>query len=47
MDDVATYQNSRGTPVGVEYVIVNGQIALDQNGPTSARAGQVLRHPCP
>lgn len=46
MDDVATYQNSRGTPIGIEYVIVNGQVALDQNGPTPARAGQVLRHPC-
>ncbi len=46
MDDVASYQNSRGTPVGVEYVIVNGQVALDPNGPTAARAGQVLRHAC-
>jgi N-acyl-D-amino-acid deacylase len=46
MDDVADYQNSHGRPTGIEYVIVNGQIALDPNGPTQARAGHVLRHPC-
>jgi N-acyl-D-amino-acid deacylase len=46
VDDVATYQNSRGTPTGIDYVIVNGQVALDTNGPTAARAGRVLRHPC-
>lgn len=46
MDDVASYENSRGTPRGIEYVIVNGQVALDLNGTTQARAGRVLRHPC-
>jgi N-acyl-D-amino-acid deacylase len=46
MDDVASYENSRGAPIGVEYVIVNGQVALDPNGPTPARAGHVLRHRC-
>jgi N-acyl-D-amino-acid deacylase len=46
MDDVASYENSRSAPIGVEYVIVNGQVALDPNGPTPARAGHVLRHRC-
>lgn len=46
MDDVASYQNSHGAPVGIEYVIVNGEVALDPNGPTAARAGRVLRHQC-
>jgi N-acyl-D-amino-acid deacylase len=46
LDDVANYQNSRAAPVGIGTVIVNGQVALDENGPTNARAGHVLRHRC-
>jgi N-acyl-D-amino-acid deacylase len=46
IDDVATYENPVGPPTGVDYVIVNGQLALDLNGPTPARAGHVLRHAC-
>jgi N-acyl-D-aspartate/D-glutamate deacylase len=30
-------------PVGVEYVAVNGQIAMEGHRYTGARAGQVLR----
>jgi N-acyl-D-amino-acid deacylase len=47
MDDVASWDKPAGPPVGIDYVIVNGRLALDQGRPTAARAGQVLRHPCP
>jgi N-acyl-D-aspartate/D-glutamate deacylase len=30
-------------PVGVETVVVNGQVALEQGKPTDARPGQALR----
>ncbi len=46
LDDVATYQSPLGPPKGIDLVIVNGQVALDENGPTAARAGVVLRHEC-
>lgn len=46
IDDVASWENPTGQPRGIDYVIVNGQIALDENGPTEARAGRVLRHAC-
>ena len=47
IDDVASWEKPMGPPVGIDYVIVNGRVALDPSGPTAARAGQVLRHPCP
>jgi N-acyl-D-amino-acid deacylase len=47
IDDVASWEKPVGPPVGIDYVIVNGRVSLDSSGPTAARAGQVLRHPCP
>ncbi|MDT9600507.1 N-acyl-D-amino-acid deacylase family protein [Sphingosinicella rhizophila] len=47
LDDVADWQNPTGVPTGIETVIVNGQVTLDAHGHTGARAGRVLRHPCP
>ena len=51
--DPATIQD-RGTktapaqePVGVRYVIVNGELALEGGRPTGARAGRALRHRAP
>jgi N-acyl-D-amino-acid deacylase len=46
IDDVASYDAPQGPPVGIDYVVVGGQVALDPGGPTPARAGRVLRHPC-
>lgn len=46
LDDLADWKNPAARPVGIELVIVNGQIALDEHGTTAARAGQVLRHGC-
>jgi len=47
VDDVADWDHPTAAPTGIDLVIVNGEIALDANGQTPARAGQVLRHPCP
>jgi hypothetical protein len=30
--------------VGIHYVVVNGQVAMEGHRYTGARAGQVLRH---
>ena len=47
VDDVADWDHPTAAPTGIDLVIVNGEVALDENGQTPARAGQVLRHPCP
>ncbi len=41
--DRATYQNPYRYPAGIEWVLVNGKIAVEQGKHTGARAGQVLR----
>jgi N-acyl-D-amino-acid deacylase len=41
--DVATYQEPRQHPVGVDCVIVNGEIAAQDGRQTGARAGRMLR----
>lgn len=41
--DRATYQNPYRYAAGIEYVIVNGKLAVKQSGYTGERAGQVLR----
>jgi N-acyl-D-amino-acid deacylase len=46
IDDVASWDNALAQPIGIDFVIVNGEVALDESGPTAARAGRVLRHPC-
>jgi N-acyl-D-amino-acid deacylase len=45
--DVATYQQPLLPSTGIDEVIVNGVLTIDQGKPTGARAGQVLRHTCP
>ena len=42
--DCATYTNSAVPPQGIPYVIVSGQLALDQGKQTSVHAGSVLMH---
>lgn len=42
--DRATYEAPFQYPEGIDYVLVNGQVALDQGTPTPARAGRALRH---
>ena len=41
--DVATYEEPRQYPAGIEYVIVNGEIAAGRGKQTAARAGRLLR----
>ena len=44
--DRATYSDSRALPTGIDYVIVNGDVALARGRLTPSRAGMVLRHTC-
>jgi len=41
--DVATYQDPRQHPQGIRYVIVNGEVVVDDGRHTGAPAGRVLR----
>jgi N-acyl-D-amino-acid deacylase len=40
--DSATFEQPTRPAVGIHYVFVNGQIALEKGMPTTARAGRVL-----
>ncbi len=39
----ATYEEPRRYPAGIEYIIVNGEIAAERGRQTPARAGRLLR----
>src|SRR3990172_9153000 len=41
--DIATYEEPRQYPAGIEYVIVNGEIAAEHGKRTAARAGGLVR----
>lgn len=41
--DRANYQNPFRYPAGIEYVMVNGKIAVEKGRPLGTRAGKVLR----
>lgn len=41
--DLATFDNPHQYPVGIEYVIVNGGVVLDESGHTAAKPGRVIR----
>lgn len=42
--DRTTYASPHQYPTGIDYVIVNGQVAAERGQVTTRRAGQVLRH---
>jgi dihydroorotase/N-acyl-D-amino-acid deacylase len=42
--DKGTFDNPHQYPVGIEYVLVNGEAVVDGGKFTTARAGKVLRH---
>jgi len=42
--DLATFEDSKRYPEGIEYVIVNGAITIEKGEHTKERAGHVLRH---
>lgn len=41
--DIATYEDPRRYPQGIEYVIVNGQVAAERGKQLAPRAGRLLR----
>jgi N-acyl-D-amino-acid deacylase len=43
IQDTATYENPVAVPTGVDYVLVNGQVVVDEGRHTGARPGKVLR----
>jgi dihydroorotase/N-acyl-D-amino-acid deacylase len=43
VSDAATYDDPHRYPVGIEYVIVNGGIALERGETTRERHGRFLR----
>ena len=43
--DKATFEQPFQYPVGIDIVIVNGQVVLDEGKHTNARPGKVLRTP--
>ena len=45
--DTATYENPHQYPLGVELVLVNGQVVLRDGIRTDARPGRPLLHPVP
>jgi N-acyl-D-amino-acid deacylase len=42
IQDTATYDNPMAYPVGIDYVLVNGQVVVDQGRHTGAKPGEVL-----
>lgn len=42
--DRATYNNPNVYPEGIKYVIVNGELVIDEEEITGARPGRILRH---
>jgi N-acyl-D-amino-acid deacylase len=45
LDDVASYENPTAYPTGIDYVLVNGRLVIDQGRHTGAKPGSVLRGP--
>jgi N-acyl-D-aspartate/D-glutamate deacylase len=45
--DTATYQSPKQYPLGVQLVLVNGQVVLRDGIRTEARPGRPLLHPAP
>jgi N-acyl-D-amino-acid deacylase len=43
IEDLATYENPTTYPAGIDYVLVNGQLVIDQGRHTGAKPGSVLR----
>jgi N-acyl-D-aspartate/D-glutamate deacylase len=45
IQDTATYENPMASPAGIDFVLVNGQVVVDQGRHTGATPGKVLRGP--
>jgi N-acyl-D-amino-acid deacylase len=46
IDDVATWKQPTAFPAGIDYVVVNGELAVADGAYTGAKAGRVLRGGC-
>lgn len=46
LDDRASFEQPTISPVGIDYVLVNGQLAVDGGKVTGARPGAVLKGAC-
>jgi N-acyl-D-amino-acid deacylase len=44
IQDTATYAHPASYSTGIEYVLVNGKVAVSQGNPTGIMAGSVIRH---
>ena len=43
IEDVASYEHPTSYPTGIDYVLVNGRLVIDQGHHTGAKPGSVLR----
>ena len=43
--DMATYENPKQYPKGIDYVLVNGTVIIDKGHHTGARPGRVVYGP--
>ena len=43
IQDTATYENPVAVPTGIDYVLVNGEVVVDEGKHTGAKPGKVLR----
>jgi N-acyl-D-amino-acid deacylase len=46
INDLATWEQPLAGPTGIDYVVVNGQVTIDDGRYTGAKAGRVLRGGC-
>jgi N-acyl-D-amino-acid deacylase len=44
IDDIATYQEPRQHPAGIDFVLINGRVAVEGGAQRDIRPGRVLRH---
>jgi N-acyl-D-aspartate/D-glutamate deacylase len=44
IESVATYEDPHQYPKGIDYVLVNGELAVSRGDPTGNLAGKILRH---
>jgi N-acyl-D-aspartate/D-glutamate deacylase len=44
IEDVATYQEPRQHPAGIDWVLINGRVAVESGVQREVRPGRVLRH---
>jgi N-acyl-D-amino-acid deacylase len=46
LNDAATWEHPTAAPTGIDYVVVNGELAIADGAYTGAKAGRVLRGGC-